>query len=104
MAQRLSKFEIHKADNGQFYGVLIGRNGEILSTTETMHNKADVLKNKKAQKAAFAGLKTIDLTEPIAVKEEEANDAPKAEKATKTEKKETVVEKIKKAVTKKAKK
>lgn len=42
MTTKTSKFEIRKSDDGQFYYVLIGANGEIMLTSETMTQKHSV--------------------------------------------------------------
>ena len=37
------EFQVHRAANGQFYCRIVASNGEVLFTSETYHNKRDLV-------------------------------------------------------------
>jgi len=107
MAQRQNKFVVQKSEDGKFYGTLVGRNGEVLSTTETMESKQALVVNLKAQRQALASVRAItDLTdalEPKLTEVEFLEEDVKSEEAVEetvveeTPVKENFIEKVKNA-------
>lgn len=46
---------VHESKDGQFYVTLVARNGQVLTTSETLKTLKSVRKNIKAQIRAFGG-------------------------------------------------
>jgi uncharacterized protein YegP (UPF0339 family) len=47
--------KVHQAKNGQFYLTLVARNGQVLTTSETLKTRKSVVKNIRAQLKAIGG-------------------------------------------------
>jgi uncharacterized protein YegP (UPF0339 family) len=55
------KYIIHKSSDGQFYFILIARNGQVIATSETYKTKQSCKKGiKSVRRNAFARI--VDLT------------------------------------------
>lgn len=62
--KQAGKAQLHRSANGQFYAVLRGGNGRILTQTETFHRRGGAMNNLEAQARVFGGKlpKVEDLT------------------------------------------
>lgn len=60
--KRPYKFELRKSKDAQFYGVLVSPNGKIMDQTETMVQKASVVKNFRKRQSAYSTAEITDKT------------------------------------------
>jgi len=56
------RFEIRSSDNGQFFWVIIGANGEVMAQSETMIAKASCQSAVEAVKAGAPSAPVSDAT------------------------------------------
>jgi uncharacterized protein YegP (UPF0339 family) len=54
------EFQLHRAVNGQFYCRIVASNGEVLFTSETYHNKQDLVHAANVVRAYAAHAQILD--------------------------------------------